>query len=131
MWWKDGPIPMYLSMWYAPGMGRGAARAYIETIFLPISPNLEQAEDDAPVAGIEHTRTSAPTPSVDSEPTDSEPSRMAASDTMGDTPQGSLDQPAPLRCGTHATQNQLPLRYHNFALLVSWMHGLVCAFVSI
>ena len=33
------------------------------------------------------------------------------------TSQCSPDKPAPLRCGTHATQNQLPWRYHNFALL--------------
>ena len=84
---------------------------------LPINPNLEQTEKDAPMAGVEHTSTSAPVPSVDSEPADTEPSRMAMSDTTGNTSQGSLDQLAPLRCGMHTTWNQLPWRYQNFALL--------------
>ena len=55
------------------------------------------------MAGVEHARTSAPMPSVDSEPPDSELSGMATPDTMGNTSQGSPDQPAPLRCGTYAT----------------------------
>ena len=84
---------------------------------LSISPNLEQARSDTPVAGFEHMRTSAPMPRVDSEPTNSELSEMATLDTTGNTFQGSQDQPAPLRCSTCATQNQLPWRYHNFALL--------------
>ena len=84
---------------------------------LPISPNLEQAEDDAPVAGVEETRTSAPMSSVDSEPPDSELSWMTTPGTMGDMSQDSLDPPASLRCGTCATWNQLPWRYHNYALL--------------
>ena len=69
------------------------------------------------MAGVEHMRTSAPKPSVDSEPADSEPSRMTTSDTMGDMSQDSQDHPDPLRCGTCTTWNQLPWRYHNFALL--------------
>ena len=32
MWWKGGPIPMYQSMWYAPGKGMGTARPCIWTI---------------------------------------------------------------------------------------------------
>ena len=32
MWWKGSPIPMYQSMWYAPGMGRGTAGPCIGTI---------------------------------------------------------------------------------------------------
>ena len=38
-WWENreyvvesGPIPMYQSMWYAPGVGKGAAGPYIGTI---------------------------------------------------------------------------------------------------
>ena len=30
--------------------------------------------------------------------------------------QDSLDQPAPVRCGTQTTRNQLPWRYRNFGL---------------
>ena len=69
------------------------------------------------MAGVEHTSTSTPVPYVDSEPADSEPSGTATSDTTGNMSQGSPDQPAPLRCGTFATQNQLSWRYQNFALL--------------
>ena len=61
--------------------------------------------------------TSVPMPCVGSEPTDAEPSRMATSGTTGYSSQGSLDQAAPLRCSTHTTQNQLPWRYWNFALV--------------
>ena len=35
MWWKSGPILIYQFMWYAPGMGKGAARPYIGTICYP------------------------------------------------------------------------------------------------
>ena len=101
-----------------PRDGEGHSHTLHRNYLLPISPKLEQVKDDAPVAGVEHTRTSASTPLVDSEPPYSEPCRMAMSDTMGDTSQGSLDQPAPLRCSTHATQNQPPWRYCNYVLLV-------------
>ena len=102
---------MYQSMWYAPGMGRGAAGPCIETICYPSVPT------DTPVLGVEYMRTSTPMPSVDSEPANSEPSGMAMSDKTGNTSQGSQDQPAPLRHGIHATQNQLPWQYCNFAIL--------------
>ena len=32
MLWKSGPIPMYQSMWYTPGMGKGTAGPYIGII---------------------------------------------------------------------------------------------------
>ena len=72
---------------------------------------------DTPVAGVEHTNTSAPVPSVDSAPADTEPYGTATSDTIGNTSHGSPNQPAPLRSGTLTTQNQLPWRYQNFGLL--------------
>ena len=87
---------------------------------------------------VEHTRTSAPVPPVDSEPADAEPSGMAMLDTTGNMFQGNLDQPAPLRCSTCTTQNQLPWRYQNICIAgryqphpASGMHGLVCVFVFI
>ena len=110
---------MYQSMWYAPGMEMGAARPYIGTICYSSAPTLEQAKEEAPMARVQHTRTSAPAPSADSEHADSEPSGMATLDTTGNTFQGSLDQPALLRHGTHATWNQLPGKYCNFALLAN------------
>ena len=100
-----------------PRDGEGCSWTIHRNYLLPISPNLEQAEEDASMEGVEHTHTSCPVPSVDSEPADSELSRMAISDTTGNTSQGSLDQPASLRCDTHAPQNKLPWRYQNVALL--------------
>ena len=35
---ESGPIPMYQFMWYAPGMGKGAARLHIGTICFPSTP---------------------------------------------------------------------------------------------
>ena len=35
MLWKSGPILMYQVMWYAPGMGKGAAGPYIGTNHQP------------------------------------------------------------------------------------------------
>ena len=35
MWWKSSPNLIYQVMWYAPGMGKGAARPYIGTICYP------------------------------------------------------------------------------------------------
>ena len=94
----------------------GHSQTLHRNYLLPISSILEQNEKDASMAGVEHTSTSAAVLSVDSEPADAEPSGMATSDTTGNTSQGSLDQPAPLRHGTCITQNQLPWRCQNFAL---------------
>ena len=38
MLWKSGPMPMYQFMWYASGMGKGAARPYIGTICFSSTP---------------------------------------------------------------------------------------------
>ena len=114
---KRQPYPNVTVYVVCPREGEGCRWTQHRNYLLLISPNLEQTEKDAPVAGVEHTSTSAPVPSVDSEPADAEPCRMAMSDTTGNTSQGSPDQPAPLRCGMHTTQNQLPWRYWNFALL--------------
>ena len=108
---------MYQFMWYAPGIRKGAARPCIGTTYYPPVPNLEQSEKDAPMAGVEHANTSTPAPSVDSETADPGPSGMVTSSTAGNMSLGSPDQPAPLRCGTYTTQNQLLWRYWNFGLL--------------
>ena len=112
--WPYPIIPVYV---VCPRDGEGCSQTLHRNYLLPISPNLEQTEKDVPMAGVEHTSTSAPAPSVGSEPTDAELSGMATLDTTGNMSQDSLDQPAPLRHGTHTTQNQLPWRYQNFALL--------------
>ena len=108
---------MYQFMWYAPGMGKGAAGPYIGTILQPISSNIQQDENNAPVAGVESTMTSIPMPPVDSKPVDAGPSGTVMLSTAGITSQGSPDQPAPLRHGTQTTWNLLPWRYQNFGLL--------------
>ena len=113
MWLKGGPTPMYQSMWYTPGMGRGTAGPYIESICDPSAPNQSRPRKMRQGLSIQEPKP----PSVDSEPADSEPSGMATSEATGNMPQVSPDQPAPLRCSTHTAQNQLPWKYQNFALL--------------
>ena len=98
--WPYTNVPVFV---VCPRDGEGWSQTLHRNYLLPISPNLEQAWDDIPVAGVEHKRSSAPMPSVDSGPADSEPSGMATSDMTGNTSQGSQDQPAPLRHGTHET----------------------------
>ena len=117
MWWKGGLIPVHPVYLVCPRYWEGHSQTLHRKCLLPISSSLEQIEKDAPMAGVEHTSTSVPMPCVGSEPTDAEPSRMATSGTTGYSSQGSLDQAAPLRCSTHTTQNQLPWRYWNFALV--------------
>ena len=112
--WPYPSAPVYL---VCPRYWEGHSQTLHRKYLLPISSSLEQIEKDAPMAGVEHTSTSVPMPCVGSEPTDAEPSRMATSGTTGYSSQGSLDQAAPLRCSTPTTQNQLPWRYWNFALV--------------
>ena len=57
------------------------------------------------MAGVENNNTSNLAPPVDSEPADAGPSGMVTPSVAGNTPQGSLDQPAPLRCGVLKTLN--------------------------
>ena len=113
--WPYPKVPVYV---VCPRDEEGCSWTLHGDCNLPISSNVEQARDDTPVAGVDQMTTSAPVISVDSEPADSEPSRMVMSHTTGNTYQGSQDQPAPLRFGTCATQNQLPWWYCKFALLV-------------
>ena len=112
--WPYPNVPVYV---VHPRDGEGCIWTLHGNYLLPISSNLEQNEKDTPVAGVEHTNTSTPVPTVDSEPADAEPSGTVMSSTAGNMSQGSPDQPAPLRCGTHTTQNWLPWRYWNFGLL--------------
>ena len=72
---------------------------------------------DKPMAGVGNTTSLTPVPSVDSVPADAGSSGMITPSTAGSTPQGSPDQPAPLRCATRTTWNQLPWMYQNFGLL--------------
>ena len=65
---------------------------------------------DKPVVGVGNDTSLTPVPPVDDAPVEAEPSGMVTSSSAGSTPQGSLDQPAPLRCSTPTTRNQLPWR---------------------
>ena len=113
--WSYPNVPVYM---VCPKDGKGCSWTLHRNYLPTFSPNLEQARDGTPVARVQQMRTSAPVPSVDSEPTNSEPSGMAMSDMTSNTPQGSQDQPAPLRCGTCTTWNQCPWQYCNFILSV-------------
>ena len=66
------------------------------------------------MAGVENNSTSTPAPPVDSDPVDAGPSEIVTSGTAGRTPQGSLDQPAPLRCSTQKNPEPAPMEVLEF-----------------
>ena len=119
-----------------PRDGEGHSWTLHRNYLLPISPNIEQDEKDAPMVGVESTNTSTPVPPLDSEPADAGLSGTVKSSAAGNTPQGSPDQPTPLRHGAQKPRSnscggtgilvcwQLP------AHLASGMDWLVCASVS-
>ena len=80
--------------------GEGCSQTLHRIYLLPINSNIGQDEKDAPMAGVENNNTSTPAPPVNSEPAGAGPSGMVTPCAAGSTLQGSLDQPAPLRCGT-------------------------------
>ena len=96
---KCSPILTYQCMWYAPGMGKGAARTLHRNYLLPISSNMGQDETDGSEDRVKNNTSLTPVPSV-----------------SGST-QSSPDQPAPVRHGVQTTRGQLPWRYQNFGLL--------------
>ena len=106
--WPYPNVPVYV---LCSRDGEGCSQTLHRNYVLPISSNTEQNEKDVPMAGVQHTSTSAPVPSVDSEPADEEPSEMVMSDTAGNMSQGGPDQPALLRCSTCTTQNELPWKH--------------------
>ena len=101
---ERGPSPNVPVCAVCPRDGDGCSQTLHGNYLLPISPNSEQAGDDIPVVGVEQVRTSAPIPSVDSDPSNSEPSGMAMLHATSNTSQGSQDQPVPLTCGTCSTE---------------------------
>ena len=68
-------VPVYVVY---PRDGEGHSQSLHRNYLLPINSNLEQTGKDAPMAGVEHTNTSTPVPSVDSEPADAWLSGMVA-----------------------------------------------------
>ena len=109
MWWERWPYPNVPVYVVCPRDGEGHSWTLHRNYLLPISSNTDQNEKDTPMAGTEHTSTSAPVPSVDSEPADAEQSGTATSHTTGNMSQGSPDQTAPLRCGTCSTPEPTPM----------------------
>ena len=95
----------------------GCSQTLHRNYLFPINSNIEQGEMDTPMAGVGNTTSPTQVPSVDSAPADAGLSGMIPSSTAGSIPQGSLDQPAPLRHGTRTRWNQFPWRYQNFGLL--------------
>ena len=102
-----------------PRDGERCSQTLHRNYLFPINSNIRQDEKGAPMAEVENNNTSTPAPPVDSEPADAGLSRMVTPGTAGNTPLGSPDQPAPLRCSMQKTQNQLPWRYQNFGLLTA------------
>ena len=90
-------VPVYV---VCPRDGEGHSWIPHRNYLLPINSNIGQDEKDAPMAGVENTNPSTPAPPVDSEPAEAGPSGMVTPSTAGNTPQGSPDQPVPLRHGT-------------------------------
>ena len=112
--WPYPNVPVYV---VCPRNGDGCRWTLHRNYLLPINSNIGQDEKDTPMAGAENNNTSTPALPVDSEPADAGPSGMVTSSTAGNTPQGSLDQPAPLRYSVQKSQNWLPWRFWNFSLL--------------
>ena len=111
--WPYPDVPVYV-VCPRDGYSQILHRNYL----LPFNSNIGQDEKDAPMAGVENNNSSTPVPPVDSVPAGAGLSGMVTSSAAGNIPQGSLDQPAPLRCSVQKIQNQLPWRYQNFGLLV-------------
>ena len=95
-------MPVYV---VHPRDGEGHSWTLHRNYLLPINSNIQQDEKDAPMAGVGNTNSSTPAPPVDSQPADAGSSGMVTSSTAGNTPQGSLDQPAQLRHSTQKTWN--------------------------
>ena len=108
--WPYPNVPVYV---VCPRDGEGHRQTLHRNYLLPISSNLEQGEMDKPMVGVGNDTSLTLVPPVDDAPVEAEPSGMVTSSSAGSTPQGSPDQPAPLRHGTQTTRNQLPWRYCN------------------
>ena len=93
--WPYPDAPVYV---VCPRDWEGYSEALHRHYLLPINSNTEQDEKDTPVAGVESNDTSTPVPPVGSVPADAGLSGTVTLSTAGSTPQGSPDQPAPLRC---------------------------------
>ena len=109
-------VPVYV-VW--PRDGEGCSQTLHRNYLLPINSKMGQDVKDTLMAGVENNNTLIPATPVDREPAEAGPSGMVILSTVGNTPQSSLDQPAPLRCSVQKSQNWLPCSYLNFSLLAA------------
>ena len=93
--WPYPNLPVYV---VHPSNGEGCSRTLHKNYLLPINSNMGQDEADGAEERVKNNTSLTPAPSADN--------------NMQDSP----DQPAPVRCGTWTTRNQLPWRYQNFGL---------------
>ena len=100
--WPFPNVPVYV---VCPRVGEGCSQTLHRNCLLPINSNMEQGEMDKPMAGVGDTTSPTPVPPVDSVPADAGSSGMTPPSTADSTPQGSPNQPVPLRCGTGTTWN--------------------------
>ena len=100
--WPYPNVPVYV---ICPRDGEGCSQTLHRNYLLPINSNIGQDEKDTHGAGVENNNTSTPVPPVDSDPAHAGLSGMVTSSVAGNTPQGSKDQPAPLRCSVWKTWN--------------------------
>ena len=111
--WPYLDVPVYV---VCPRDGEGLSQTLHRNYLFSISSNIGQDEKETPMAGVESNNTSIPLPPVGSVLVDTGPSGMVTPSTAGNTPQGSPDQPVPIRYSVQKTQTQLPWRYWNFSL---------------
>ena len=114
--WPYLNVPVYV---VCPRDGEGHSWTLHRNYLPPINSNLEQGKKDEPMVGVGNDTSPPQAPSVGNAPAESGPSGIVTSNSADNTPQGSPDWPAPLRCGTQTTRNQLPWRYQNFGLLAN------------
>ena len=105
------PYPNVSVYVVCPRDGEGHSQTLHRNYLLPINPNFEQGKMDKPVVGVGNDTSPTPVPPVGDAPVEAEPSGMVTLSSTGSTPETSPDQPAPLRCSTQTTRNQLPWKY--------------------
>ena len=97
------PYPKVPAYVVCPRDGEGCSWTLDRNYLVPISCNIGQDEKDKPMAGVGNNNALTLAPPVDSEPADARLSGMVTLSTAGGTPQGSPDQPAPIRCSVWKT----------------------------
>ena len=100
--WPYPNVPAYV---VCPRDGEEHSQTLHRNYLLPISSNIGQDEKDEPVAGVDNNNASTPVPPEDSEPAEAGLSGTVTPSTAGSIPEGSPDQPAPLRCSVWKTWN--------------------------